>query len=533
MIERAIENWLTSTNERNYQVAFCQILMLKGYKVVYNSSHHPMEFGKDVVAIDPEGACCAYQLKTGDVSLGEWRKIWGEVQELIEIPPDHPSVDKSKTHKAFLVTNGNVTDPVRAQITQRNDDNQRKQRDCAYLDIINKESLLQMFIEAQGHFIPTEVEDFDSFLKLFQADGTDFLEKEAFFNFINNSFFGCVPKRKSDAVSAIASSVIITAYVLNSFQTRQNYFALFEAWTCLAGCIARFAFRCRQELNIKTEDWAESYRLAVSECEASLLELKEEALARENLIEGDGMGDGALVYRARATMLFGALAALELNLLETTPSYTLDTRVTSFIEENEKYLWFWGDSAFPFFFSLIRFLELSGETEKAEMRLGEVFSAVLRVNSRSYEGEGLASPYYSSHEILECAFGFDEKKLDLKNFVGTSYVLEILVEMLARRGKREVLEANWRPISRVHVNRFRFDKPEDFFSWFAETGENSSYFLQQTQSWADLVKQSENLEKCSGMWMNHSEILLYWILALPHRANTDAIRILDREQITA
>ncbi len=43
MIERAIENWLIKTNERNYQAAFCQVLMHQGYRVLHSSVHGPME----------------------------------------------------------------------------------------------------------------------------------------------------------------------------------------------------------------------------------------------------------------------------------------------------------------------------------------------------------------------------------------------------------------------------------------------------------------------------------------------------------
>ena len=33
MIERVVENWLTSTNERGYEVPFCQLLLSQGYRM--------------------------------------------------------------------------------------------------------------------------------------------------------------------------------------------------------------------------------------------------------------------------------------------------------------------------------------------------------------------------------------------------------------------------------------------------------------------------------------------------------------------
>lgn len=150
VIERAIENWLTKTNERNYQAAFCQVLMHQGHRVLHSSSHGPMEQGKDVITIGPDGECHAYQTKTGNIGLTEWRGIAGEIQELIELPVDYPGVDKSRLHKAYLVTNGSISDPVRIQINDRNEDNLRRGRQYAHLEVIGGDSLLKSFVDAQG-----------------------------------------------------------------------------------------------------------------------------------------------------------------------------------------------------------------------------------------------------------------------------------------------------------------------------------------------------------------------------------------------
>jgi hypothetical protein len=84
------------------------------------------------------------------------RSIEGEVHELMELPINYPGVDKSKMHKAYLVTNGTITDPVRVQIADRNDDNVRKNRQYAQLEVICKDSLLKSFVDAQGRFVPRD-----------------------------------------------------------------------------------------------------------------------------------------------------------------------------------------------------------------------------------------------------------------------------------------------------------------------------------------------------------------------------------------
>ena len=54
MIERVVENWLTSANERQYQIPFCQVLASEGETVLYISSHGALEQGKDIVTLGPE-----------------------------------------------------------------------------------------------------------------------------------------------------------------------------------------------------------------------------------------------------------------------------------------------------------------------------------------------------------------------------------------------------------------------------------------------------------------------------------------------
>jgi len=63
MNERLVENWLISVNEKTFQIPFCQMLTAEGYTVLHLSRHGPFEEGKDVIALDPAGTPCAFQLK--------------------------------------------------------------------------------------------------------------------------------------------------------------------------------------------------------------------------------------------------------------------------------------------------------------------------------------------------------------------------------------------------------------------------------------------------------------------------------------
>jgi hypothetical protein len=522
MIERAIENWLIKTNDRNYQAAFCQTLMHKGHRVIFYSTHRPMEQGKDIVTMDAEGNYCGFQLKTGSIDLTKWREIVGEVKELIELPIVHPSVDKTKLHKSFLVLNGELTDEVRIQIDQINDDNKRKGRNYSHLDVITLGPLLRDFVDAEGEFMPRELEEFQLFLGLLLADGKEFLDKEKLFNFLNTSVFTQGKRSKADLANAVCSSVVIMAYLLNPHQLSENHFALFEGWTCLGACIIRYV----KQSGLHREAWESSMALVMEEIVRNLKLLREESISRQNFVEGAAHGDGGLMYKARVTMVLGALTTLELHLKTTSKDKEMDTRVQKVVIHNLSHVSLWGESALPYIFSIVKYLETNSRAVEADGLLANIFEQILKTNSPRQE-DGLASPYYSAAEVMEAELGVDEGKLQFKNFSGSSYALRPVIQMLARRKARPLLEKYWRDVSQIHFEWFEPDAAEDFFSWNVREGANRSVSPNQEQSWAELLEESEGNIKPVEFLSKHLELIRFFLLACPHRSNVVSLGLLD------
>lgn len=522
MIERAIENWLTKTNERNYQIAFCQVLLKKGHKVIYISSHRPMEQGKDIITIDPHGVCHAYQLKTGDIDLSAWRKISGEIVELMQVPVVHPSVDKNKVHKAYLVTNGNVIDEVRVQVDQRNEDNVRKNRNYSHLDIINKESLLKEFIDAQGEFMPKELDDFDLLLKLYLSDGKDFLYKERFAKFVFNTLFKFDYKQKANIINAISSSVVIISYMLHHHQEEENYYAIFEAWTLLAGFIIYYATKN----NLNNHDFESSLNLIELELKRNLILLKEEAIGRADFIEGHPFSDGDIIYRARVTIVLGAICALENDLFENEGSYDDENKTLKIINDYKKFLWFWGESAFSYLFQICKYLKRKNEGTEAKNILKIILSGIAQKNAYKSE-EGFPNPYYSVQDIINSKYGLSTEPLDFSQFVGSAYLLKPLIHILARSGERQFLEQEWRRLSKIYCKEFLFNNDEDIFLWRAEEGINQQETLNATESWKRLQEEASNVSAVPDIYKNYKNILSYFVLVCPFRINDKIYLLLD------
>ena len=522
MIERAIENWLTRTNERNYQAALCQVLMHQGHRVLHSSVHGPMEQGKDIITIGPDGECHAYQNKTGDIGLTEWRGISGEIQELVELPVDYPGVDKSKPHRAHLVTNGSITDPVRTQINDRNEDNVRKDRRYAPLEVIAGDSLLKSFVDAQGRFVPRELPDMRAFLELYLEDGRGMLPKDKLFAVLEGSSFSGKPAKKSDAMDAITSSLVIVSYLLNSFEAAGNHCAIAEGWSILASCIARYVARH----TIPADQWRKSLDLVMSEMEANLALLRKEALARQDFLEGDFRADGGVMLRVRTMIVLGALACHEVLpagpwKTDRSPDEVLQLIKTHIDRRN-----FWGDSAFPYLFFIIRFLESRNETGLAGKLLDEIFVALTEANFRR-QGPVFPTPYLGIEEILALQIPDRLQDVDLDVYGGSSYIIRPVLEMLVRRGRRDLVGAKWRHFTYCQQHEFVPDRPEDIFAWRNEDGANASGFPNQTQSWAALVAESQDMSAVPAVYHDFRQVLPFHTLVCPHRATPFVIRLLD------
>ena len=521
MIERAIENWLTNTNERNYQTPFCQALMVHGHTVLYKSRHRPMEQGKDIITTDGSGQFHAYQLKTGDIDLTAWRKIRGEIEELIQLSIVHPSVPTGADHRSYLVCNGEITDEVRIQISQINEDNERKQRQYSYLDVITFPKLLGIFVDAQREFLPNSIEDFDAFRRIQLSDGRDFIDKAALAQFLMGSVLVENAKRDSDRIHAISSSVVLLGHLLKPYQEKENHFALFEAWGLLAALIVKYS----SSQNLKKR-WQESFNLAFEEAISNLHRLKEETLLRTDFLEGDPMGDGGYMYRGRLTIVLGALAVLELHLLSEGTSDNPDKGVVDLIVSNLKNLWLWGDSAVPFLLNIAWLFEKAGHSVEAEGTFKILFTSILQSNAGEHgEAVPLPPPYYTHSQVLETIYGFADDAIDLGSFAGDSYSLEVVIQAIARRELRHLLQPNWRKATHIHVQAFVPDRPEDYFSWHATEGKNTSYFLPKTQSWRSLVEESR--QRSDGILLRNQKLLCIFTLIAPHRMTKETAVIVD------
>ena len=522
MIERIVENWLTSANERQYQIPFCQLLAAEGEAILHISTHGQMEQGKDVISKAANGTIHAYQLKGGNLTLTDWRRYQAEVHELVVYNIEHPSVGRRQLHKPFLVTNGRVAHTVINAIQSCN--RAWSKMKAKPLTLIAGDELAKRFVKAHGQFLPKDPKDFRKFLQLIVDSGTDQFDKKNFASFLESilPLSSHARAKPREVQRSVASAVLFTTYIIQGCQRVQNNWAIFEAWTLMAAYIAAVAGRNKTS----KAWWGLSFDLCVLGATRALDDLAEECASNQTkFTQGNPFTDGHF-YKSRLTLLAGLLAAATLSsAIRNEAAWKHKDFVRKFLLDYLPKVHFWGESAVPYLMLAALVMEQHGYKAEAEGLTLQLVRSLAEVNGS--KGRGLPSPYYEPEAALRINSGLDE--LNTEVFAGHAYTLEPMIQFLARRWLRRHLTLLWEKVTGVHFARFDSKDHWEAFTWRARSGSMVTTMPRFPQSWRELLAESESPAKPAAIFFRRKpEFLLYFSLVYPHRFTTDLLKTIEK-----
>lgn len=508
---------MTSASERSFQIPFCQLLSAQGEKLVYIASHGQFEKGKDVITELPDGTVRAYQMKGGDIKLAQWREMDGQINNLVELPVDLPAVSSTEWHEPFLVTNGRVEDAVLDYINTANMGWKRRNFPNP-LRTIEKSALVRQFTELHGTFLPKETQDFQELLSLTLRDGRAPLDKPAFAHFLETTLRIDEDLKRLEASRSFASSLLLTSYVLGSSVEAGNFWAQFEAWTMVCSYIAGRATRD----GLDVTDWKPSFDLALLSARRALEGLVQECRERTEFVEGHPLADGYF-YGTRQTLLTGMVAAWALN--ERRNGKTADF-AGEFLPQSIRRSFFWGESAVPYLF--LASLELGARCQPiaAEGLMLQMLDIAGMANE--YGRRGVPDIFVSIEDGLVFQHrltGYEEGL----SYAGFSYVVEPVVEYLARRWRRQGLARRWRGITRISLMTSVPEQGWEWFRWRAAAVSLASRFFPEPQSWQELrgTAEARNADEVPKWLRDNPEFLSYFVLVYPHRWNVHSAKALE------
>lgn len=518
MIERVIENWLTNTNERGYEIPFCQYLISEGYTILGMSFHGQVEQGKDIIALNKKGVPCAFQLKSGNINQRVWSNIKSEIDDLLEIQIKHPKVKKQLKRECFLVTNGIINDKIKKDITDRNVG--LRQRRLPDLKIYDGPELLSKFLSINGTFLPTKPPDLRVFLELLMFDGLELLDKKLLSSFLESVLF---TKRETEPQlrRKIASSVLLNQYVMDPYESQQNHMAIIEGWTILCSSVLGVVERYQLE----ERNWAQSLKIVLDKINYQLSALKEEFFSRTDYLEGTW--DGALFYKSRLTIVMGWLAAFELYMKSTDANYTIDHRVYDSIKKfYGSDTWFWGESATPLFIMMSKLAIASGDTFLSNKIICDLIIDIVFKNGFREES-ALPAPYYSVKQAINHFYGSPDEKIDSSYFSGESYHLSVLVDILVRRNRRDLLNEVWKGVTNIYDSEFMPKHSWEILRWHCDEGELMGFTFKKPQSWKELQKDAWDMNSVGLPKSLASPFCYYFLICYPHRLSRRTGKLLD------
>ena len=476
--ERILENWLDSSNERTFEVPFCFMLLSQGYTVIHMTRHSSMEMGKDIIAIDPQGVPCAFQLKSSPgkrITLTQWRnEIAPQVHDLMLGKIVHPSFPSSTHHRSYLVTNRDLDEEVARAIDDLNRGWENRGHSEFRLETIVRGQLLKMALDHTPTLWPAELADVKILLELFLDDGPGPLPKAKVSHLLETTMGLHSNEVPSEAqlVRTAASSALLCALATSPWSRAENYAAEIEAWMIY---IAALLAAC-ERWGITQYEIHNSLEIAKNAIFRLLGKLCEKLRTRSHLVEV-----------------------------------------------------VWGEGAVPQFLAYYWFLKEIDASPNSDFMLMGLLKLIATQNGK--QGPSLADPYQNAEDALLEALGFSEK--ERKESIepsGVSYKAKGLLHLVAKRNWKQHLRGIWPDLTRLAFLEFEPAEPWQHYLWRSEYGTNVSEYPPLTKHWEDLRKEAFDCRDNSlpTILRQHPVLMLLFIMTYPHRATPEAVKWLDK-----
>ncbi len=486
MLERIVENWLTRSGERGYQTPFAQLLATEGYRVVNGPVHHPHEHGKDIIALDPQGRLCAFQLKGGElIGLKDFESIQGQLMALAATAISYPGLEPARRpDRVTLVCNGVLSPPALDRLDKLNAGN--REFGAPPIACVQKDELVSRFVTAHGRFLPSQPEDLSGFLHLALADGRGPFPRHELASFLMGLLRDLPDHGRNQAISRlVASAVLLTAYTTEGWSRKENHLGVAEGYLTTA----MFALHLGSEFDLPEEYWKESFELAFAEAKARLRQLLSEAGDREDLLIPD-LVEGA-VYGTRVVWVLGFLSALFLAERVDGTHTDLEEPLRRLLVRELEFVCVSGEVAGPYLVTIATALWVLGQCQEAAMVVTRYAKELAAVN-QPRSPHAIPDPYHSFQEVLLHAL-VEGAELDDEKFEGNVYTLMPCIDWLTRREGRALVEKLWPPATRVSHLEFQVSKPSRLLTFDDDDGVLRMVQLPTPGSWKDLAEEAGEL----------------------------------------
>lgn len=517
MLEKLLENWLDSASELSYQQVFVQMLSASGYTVLHSTRHCLLEFGKDVLAIAPDGVGCAFQLKgqpRKQMTVGEFRKdIQPQLVQLMSQPPAMPGFPPG-IHRSYLVSNGNFGEEVQVAVAQMNGAPYPSK-----LELWSRGKLLEMALSTSTKLWPSEIDDTRRLLDLYMADTADQLPLDLLAGMLSSVLLLDRLDSESDKpsvseLSRVASSAMWAASIaLSPFALRENHQAVAVGWT-----VTRVMLQAMFEKSGGKCEVSQHFELSERVILDALAALWAEVSQKAHLTMPPGLED-SVIYEWRVGTLQGLLSSLHLAnesqpLLGPEEHEALGAWLM--LERDAPDLW--GEAAVACELSHLLVLLKIGDYGRVVTKLASLAAAIIASNQTD-SAAALSSPYYDATASYLAQLSLEVEESDKETFAGASYMARVLLLALAAMGEKSQCKRLWPDFSKLSHRYFLQAEAWMYLVPSSRWGRDVTRIYANTYEWSALVEEADGL-RCPAnlpVWL-----LTMWWQACPHRANAES-----------
>jgi len=525
---------LDSAGERSYQRCFCQMLAGQGFRIVHNTEHTPLEFGKDVIAVSPGGNLVGYQLKGhpgGTLKPRDFDQIRGQLEQLATLALAIPEFAGKVLDECYLVTNGEIDEAVYHQIQLLNASLVQRGHAPEKIKTITRGTLLGWAQSLGLSLWPSEMEDFGNLVMLLNYRGDEMFPAQVLDPLLRHTLRFPNDVKTPELSRRVTSAAVMTAIALHSFSRRKNHFAEITAWTMFIS----YAIAAYEKNGVDYSKHCKEAILAARDGIYDLLgQLCEEASEHGTLVEGDPFSEFAF-YRPRV-LLISALMSIywmwsEADTWRRPHHKSLVERI---IPERLPQKWLWGEGAIPNFLTFIWYRKKTTASANHNAMIAAVLAALLR-NKTGGEGEPLASPYYDAEEVVQhqyCNTLGCPDPFEGDGFEGHSYFSESLMMCLVRANMKQACQELWPDFTRLSHERIVPDQAWQFGLYrTGDAAANETQIYPSTVQWEELqeICRDHSASDVPDALKADPVFLLLFLNIFPFRASFSAMRLLHKE----
>jgi len=483
--EKLVESWLDSQSERRYQPALIQLMISEGWRVVHNTRHSPLEFGKDIIARDPSGKLHAIQLKGNPgsrLSKSQAQDMLPQIIELLDVavPPIYQESSAEK-HVAVIATNGEIDEEARVLFEQAALRTNNPLCPASELQLWSRGDLLARFRSKLMQVWPTSLEGMRRVLELFTANGSALVDPVRLSIILDASIGRPASDMKSpEKTSRLSAALLLAEIIKNPWYASKNHYVLFQLSVLISTYCLRYGDTERRREMIRAYD-----DVLLGHARDLLSEAEEVNFDPQYTWAAGSPMDEIDVMRERLRLISDAAGALVLSgLPRTTYSHEYAKRL---LENSYGPNSIWGQGAVPA--AIVRYWAFRkvDATARPDGALMAILRAILAVSGRG--GDGTPPPYYTFEECLFLhsggLLGKESGVMD-DSAKGRAWFALALMYMLAKRNWKQTCQNLWAPFSRLLHEDTEIPARDFFDAKLSESAKAKTIQL-YAETWRKLV----------------------------------------------